>query len=131
MLWTSYWAHCLYLLYPTCGQINMCLLSLSPSCVPLFATPWTVAHQIPLFMEFSRQEYWSGLPFPTPGDLPNPGIKTASPALRGRFFTTVSPGKHEIDSSSQINWSEEVSSLAFWCFPFACQAILSPTFTIN
>ena len=55
--------------------------------------PWTVAHQAPLPMEFSRQEYWSGLPFPTPGYLPNPGIEPASPALAGRFFTTVPPGK--------------------------------------
>ena len=47
----------------------------------LSATPWTVTHQAPLSMEFSRQEYWSGLSFPSPGDLPNPGIKPASPAL--------------------------------------------------
>ena len=45
-------------------------------------TPWTVAHQAPLPMEFSRQEYWSGLPFPSPGDIPNPGIKPLSPALQ-------------------------------------------------
>ena len=60
------------------------------SCVQLFVTLWTVARQAPLFMGFSRQEYWSGLPFPSPGDLPNPGIESASlmsPALAGRFFT--------------------------------------------
>ena len=51
------------------------------SCSTL-ATPWTVAHQAPLSMGFSRQEYWSGLPFPSPGDLPNPGIKPRSPALQ-------------------------------------------------
>ena len=50
-------------------------------------TPWTVAHQAPLSMEFSRQEYWSGLWFPTPGDLPDPGIKPTSSALAGWFFT--------------------------------------------
>ena len=58
--------------------------------------PWTVAHQTPLSMELFRQEYWSGLPFPSPGDLPNPGIKPASlvsPALAGGFFITVPPGK--------------------------------------
>ena len=58
-----------------------------------FATPWTVARQAPLSMEFSRQEYWSMLPFPTPGDLPDSGIEPrcpASPALAGGFFTTVS-----------------------------------------
>ena len=57
----------------------------------LSVTPWTVAHQSPLSMGFSRQEYWSGLPFPSPGDLPNPGIELVSlihAALAGRFFTT-------------------------------------------
>ena len=49
------------------------------SCVQLFATPWTVACQAPLSMGFFRQEYWSGLPFPSPGDLPDPGIKHTSP----------------------------------------------------
>ena len=57
-----------------------------------FATPWTVACQAPLSMGFSRQEYWSGLPFPSPGDLPNPGIKLAFPALVGGFFSTEPPG---------------------------------------
>ena len=64
------------------------------SCAQLFAIPWTVAHQTPL--EFFRQEYWSRLPFPTPGDLPNPRVKPlslASSALAGRFFTLVPPGK--------------------------------------
>ena len=58
--------------------------------------PWTVSYQAPLSMEFSRQEYWSRLPFLTPGDLPNPGIKLmplASSALVSGFFTTVLPGK--------------------------------------
>ena len=58
-----------------------------------FVTPWTVSRQAPLSMEFSRQEYWCGLPFPPPGDLPNPGIKPGSPALAGRFSTTEPPGK--------------------------------------
>ena len=61
--------------------------------VRLFATPWTVAYQVPLAMGFSRQEYWSGLPCPPPGDRPNPGIKPASPALAGGFFTTEPSGK--------------------------------------
>ena len=52
------------------------------SCVRLFATPWTVAYQAPRSMKFSRQEYWSGLPFPSPGDLPDPGIEPRSPALQ-------------------------------------------------
>ena len=58
--------------------------------------PWTVACQAPLFVEFSRQEYWSGLPFPPPGELPDPGIKPmslASTTLAGKFFTTEPLGK--------------------------------------
>ena len=58
-----------------------------------FENPWTVAHQASLFMEFPKQEYWSGLPFPSPGDLPNPGIKLGSPALADGFFTIEPPGK--------------------------------------
>jgi len=58
-----------------------------------FLTPWTIVHQAPESMEFSCQEYWSGFPFPSPGDLPNPGIKPTFPALAGRFFTTDPPGK--------------------------------------
>ena len=56
-------------------------------------TPWTIAHQAPLSMGFLRQEYRSGLPFPSPGDLPDSEIKPASPALAGRFFTTELPVK--------------------------------------
>ena len=58
------------------------------SCVRLFATPWTAAHQAPLSMRFSRQEYWSGLPFPSPGDLPDPGIEPRSPALEADALTS-------------------------------------------
>ena len=60
-----------------------------------FATPWVVAHHIPPSMKFSRQEYWSGfgLPIPSPGDLLDPGIEPASPALAGGFFITEPPGK--------------------------------------
>ena len=65
-------------------------------CAQSCPTLWTVAHQAPLFMGFLRQEYWTGLPFPTPGNLPNPGIKPASPVLAGRFFTTESPGKPHV-----------------------------------
>ena len=59
----------------------------SQSHVQLFATPWTVAYKAPPSMEFSRQEYWSGLPFPSPVGLPNPGIKPKSPALQADAFT--------------------------------------------
>ena len=69
-----------------------------PSCftpIRLFATPWTVAHQAPLSMGFSRQECWKGLPRPPPGDLPDPGVEPASllsPPSAGRFLATASPG---------------------------------------
>ena len=75
--------------------IYVCMLS-SSSLVRLFATPWTVAHQASLSMGFSRQEYWSGLPCPPPGDLNDPGIESRSavaPALQVGFFTTEPPGK--------------------------------------
>ena len=64
-----------------------------------FATPWAVACQAPLSMGFSRQEYWSGLPCPPPGNLPDPGIEhtsLTSPVLAGGFFTTVPPGKPKV-----------------------------------
>ena len=61
--------------------------------VRLFATPWTVAYQAPQSMEFSRQEYWSGLPFPSPGDLPNLGIEPGSPALQVEALLSEPPGK--------------------------------------
>ena len=80
-----------------CVCVCVCVYTLSCfSDVQLFVTLWTIACQALLLMECSRQEYWSGLPRPSPGDLPNPGIKPvslSSPALAGRFFTTVPPGK--------------------------------------
>ena len=77
-----------------CVCVCVCVCTLS--CVLLFVTPWTAAHQAPLSMEFYRQEHWSGVPFPPPGDLPSPGIEPrslGSPALAGGFFTTSPPGK--------------------------------------
>ena len=75
----------------------VCVRTLSPSVVSdSFATLWTVAHQAPLSMEFARQEYWSGVPSPTSGTLPDPGIEPmslASPSLADGFFATVPPGK--------------------------------------
>ena len=65
----------------------------SLSCVRLFATPWTVAYQAAPSMGFSRQEYWSGLPFPSPGDLPDPGIEPRSPALEADALTSEPRGK--------------------------------------
>ena len=77
-----------------CCRVCVCAKLLS--CVQLFATVGAIACQAPLSMGFSRQEYWSGLPCPPPGDLSDPGIEPmslASPALAGRFFATVPPGK--------------------------------------
>ena len=74
-----------------CVGVCVCVCTLPLSRVQLFATPWTVARQAPLSMECSRQEYWSGLPFSSPGDLSDPGIEPTSlmsPALAGGFVTT-------------------------------------------
>ena len=84
--------------YYRCVCVCACVLSH----IWLFATLCTVIHQAPLSMEFPRQRYWSGLPFPPPGDLPDPGIKHTSPgspappALAGRSFTIVPPGKPSV-----------------------------------
>ena len=70
----------------------------SLSRVWLFETPWTAAHQAALSMEFSRREYWSALPIPSPGDLPNPGIEPWSPALQADALPSEPLGKYEIMS---------------------------------
>ena len=77
-----------------CVCVCLCVCVCAQLCV--FETPRTVAHQAPLSMGFPRQEYWTGLPFPPPGDFPDPGLKPTSPlspALASRFFTTEPPGK--------------------------------------
>ena len=74
--------------------------------VLLFVTPRTAADQAPLSMQFSRQEYWSGLPFPPSGNLPDPGIETVSPtslSLAGRFFTTEPSGKPKYLNTNTLN----------------------------
>ena len=73
--------------------VCVCVCAQLLSHVQIFVTPWTIAPQARLSMEFSRQEYCRGLPCPTPQDLPNPGIECTSPSLTGRFFTTAPPGK--------------------------------------
>ena len=76
----------------------------SLSRVQLFSTPWTVGHQAPPSMGFPRQEYWSGLPFPSPGDLPDPGIEPRSPTLQADALTYEPPGKpsrNEVVSKNQ------------------------------
>ena len=72
------------------------------SCVRLFATPWTVAHQAPPSIEFSRQEYWSGLPFPSPGDLPAPGIEPRSPTLRADALPSEPPGNPRREEKGEL-----------------------------
>ena len=88
----------------------MFLWDLSPrkvkslSHVRLFATPWTVAYQVPPSMGFSRQEYWSGLPFPSPGDLPDPGIEPGSPTVQADAVTSEPPGKpREQQEKAQVS----------------------------
>ena len=73
----------------------------SLSRVQLFATPWSVAHQPPPSMEFSRQEYWSGLPFPFPRDLPNLGIEPGSPTLWADAFPSEPPGNPSVMKRSE------------------------------
>ena len=70
-------------------------------------TLWTVACQAPLSMRLPKQEYWSGLPFPSPGDLPDPGMEPTSPELAGRFFTIEQPGKPAFDKKVLLNYSPE------------------------
>ena len=86
------------------------------SVVSNFGTVWTVACQAPLFMGFSREEYWSGLPVPSSGDLPNPGIKPTSPALAGQFFITEPPGQN---GHHQKVWIKGNPSNCWWEWKFA------------
>ena len=83
------------------------------SCVRLFVTPWTVAHQAPPSMGFSRQEYWSGLPFPSPGDLPNSGIEPRSPSMQADTLTS-----EPILVNSNICYCEIVINTQTWSVGF-------------
>ena len=74
-------------------QLQFICVCQSLSCVRLFVTSWTIAHQVPLFMEFFRQEFWRELPFPSPGDLPNLGIKPRSPIVQADSLLCEPPGK--------------------------------------
>ena len=78
--------------------------SLVTKSCPTLATPLTVAYQAPLSMGFSRQEYWSGLPFPSPGDPPDPGIEPRSPALKADALLSEPPGKSPIIITQYKNW---------------------------
>ena len=90
-LWSYGWQLKLYTFKEYNLMIWYCVIACMLSCVQLFATPWTIAHQASLYIEFSRQEYWSGLPFPPSGHLPSPRIKPVSPGsspLACGFFST-------------------------------------------
>ena len=84
--WLSYWTELNIVLRALCVFVSC-------SVVSLFATPWTMAQQVPLSIEFPRQEYWSGYPFPSPRDLPKPGIKPGYPALQANSLPSNLPGK--------------------------------------
>ena len=96
--------------------------------VGLFATPWIVAHQAPLSMGFSRQEYWSGLPCPSPGDLPDPGIRPVSLSLvlqlEGGFFITSTTWEAQISVSSSMKWGVILSGWPKSSFGFFCKMLL-------
>ena len=107
----------------------------SLSRVRLIATPWTAAYQAPLSMEFSRQEYWSGLPCPPPGSLPDPGIEPTSlrsPALSGGFFTTSVPWEvHNLVLTNTLTMKEMQQAnrncgWMFCCFRAVPDSFLSP-----
>ena len=85
-------------------QKTMCCVCLVTQSCPTFATPQIVACQVPLSMGFSRQEYWSGLPFPSPGDLPDLGIEPRSPALQADFFPTELQGKLTIATINRTSF---------------------------
>ena len=91
-----------------------------------FVTPWTVVHQAPLSMGFPRQKYWSRLPFPSPEDLPDTGVKLASPALAGGFFATEPSGK-PLSYSYPLNIHfclVKEKNVAYLCINF-CKNVLS------
>ena len=93
----------------SCGDLYLCVQLLSP--VQMFATPWTIVHHASLSMELSRQQYWSGFPYSSPGDLPGSGIKLMSPALASGFFSTEPLG--------ETSWGNQFSSIAQSC-PTLC-----------
>ena len=103
-------------------RLHVCMLS----CVWLFATPWIIIHQAPLSMGLSRQEYWNGLPFPPPRDLPDPGIERESPAVADEFFTTGPPGKPQ--QAPSVQFSSVTQSCSALCNPRDCS---TPGFPVH
>ena len=82
--------------------------------IQLFATPWTVAYQAPPSVGFSRQEYWSGLPFPSPGDLPDLGIEPGSPAFQVDTLTSEPPGKPKRRGQQKMRWLDGITTQWTW-----------------
>ena len=101
--------------------------SVTKSRLTFFATPWTVACQAPLSMGLPRQEYWSGLPFLSPRDLPDPGIKPASPAWASGIFTTETSGKHLIGKWMPVYGNKRWWELRNVCAPGCSHFNLSVT----
>ena len=95
-------------------------------CVQLFGAPWTIACQAPLPMGFSKQEYWSGLPFPSPGDFLIPGIKPRSPALQADFLPPESPRKPKNTEVGQLSSPGDLSDPGIKPQPPALQADTLP-----
>ena len=121
------WYGTLYKLSACCGVSLKLIEVKSVSRVWLFATPWTVAYKAPLSTELSRQEYWRGLPFPSPGDPPNPGIEPGSPASQADALPSESPGKpvltilcnHHVGSYlRRRTGSSPVDPVGCWCLHF-------------
>ena len=104
--------------------MNTCVHSQSLQLCSTLVTLWTVAHQAPRSIRFSRQEYWSGLPFPSPGDLPDPGIKPRSPALQADSLPSEPPGKLWIEQriTFKLHRHHLPSSCHFCCKQPAFQA---------
>ena len=103
-----------------------CVTVHSLSRVWLFVTPWTIARQAPLSMGFPRQEYWSGLPFFSPGDLPDPGVEPMFPALAGGYFTIWATREAQLCTWGRCiggKWARKLSSVKFW---FSWCGILNP-----
>ena len=108
-----------------CVCVCVCVCEKWLSRVRLFATPWIVARQDPLSMGFSRQEYWSGLPFPSPGDLPNPGIEPGSPALQADALSSEPPGK-PWRSFRDYKWLTQVPKPRIHTMPWSMLFLLQP-----
>ena len=113
--WTRYYIHISLHQYKLLLQPQKVKVK-SLSRARLFATPWTVAYQAPPFMGFSRQEYWSGLPFPSPGDLPDPGIEPGSPAFQADTLTSEPPGKPWLQPQRPVIHRECLDCfIMIWC----------------